>query len=591
MGGLGRRILGGLILLSLVPLLVMAYQGYHCAREALRQRAEEHLLSVVQSGKAFVEAWLTEKRRDLEMIAQNPYVKDELRLRSSAGDDAQAERLTRLLGAVQSRSDAYEDLIVYDSRWRVVGMTDVRMYSGHVEVSAEAREVVEKEGAVFFGLAHGHEGTDVGLHIVYPVGDSRDKRLGAVFANLNLTRGLDPLLQGRSGLGRSGKVYAVSEDLEIITEPFKVDRPTAVGQKVDAVARELASGSVPAVRQYRDYLGREVLGTAVAIPSLQWLLVAEMDEREALAWLGVLRWRVLVTAAITTFVLVVASVFASRRLGWPLRELARVAVRIREGHSEERVPPLPGAEAQEVAGSFNTMLDALEDTQKKLVQAARLASVGELASSIVHEMRSPLSSIKMNVQALRRQVGVDPDYQELAAIADSQVGRVERMLNDLLNYGRPVELALTPVRFQDLAQDVLRVMSETATAKDVQLDVQDVLGEGCLWVDREQMCRALTNLIDNAIQAVPQGGEVLLAAREEPGHTRRACIEISDNGPGLSTHVQASLFRPFFTTRPDGTGLGLANVKKIVELHGGSVSAHNRDEGGSVFVVSIPLAE
>jgi signal transduction histidine kinase len=569
----------------------MAYQGYHCAREALRQKAEEHMLSVVQSRKGSLEAWLTEKRRDLEMIAQNLYLEDELGLRASSGNDARAESLVRLLGAVQSQSDAYEGLILFDSRWRVVAATRVRMHSDHVKVSAEAREAVEREGEAFFGPAHGHEDIDVGLHVVHPVTDAGGDHVGAVFANLDLTRGLGPLLQERSGLGRSGKVYAVSKDLEILTEPFKVGRPTVVGQRVDVLVRELASGPVPTVRQYRDYSGTEVLGTAVALPSLRWTLVAEMDMREALEWLGVLRWRAFATAAVTALVILIVSMLASRRLGWPFRELARVAVRIREGHADERVPPLPGAEAQEVAESFNTMLDALEDTQNKLVQAARLASMGELASSIAHEMRNPLSSIKMNLQALERQVASDPDYRELAEIAGSQVSRVERMLSDLLNYGRPVELTFAPVRFRDLAQDTLGVMSETATARNARLDVQDGLGERRIWIDREQMCRALTNLVDNAVQAVPDGGQVQLSSRVDPEHSGRARIEVLDNGPGLPPHVEANLFRPFFTTRSEGTGLGLANVKKIVELHGGSVSAHNRDEGGAIFAVSIPLAE
>ncbi len=331
-----------------------------------------------------------------------------------------------------------------------------------------------------------------------------------------------------------------------------------------------------------------ILRSAAAVPGTGWLLGAEADPDEALAWLGTLRRRAIATGTITLVLLVGVAYGIARALGRPLRELARVASHVRGGRTEERLGPMRGAEAEAVRRAFNRMLDDLREKQRELVRSATLASVGELSSSIVHEMRNPLSSIKMNLQALRPLAESDPGYRELADIAWDQLGRVECMLDDLLKYGRPVELHDEPITFRELADSALPVVADAARVKGVRIDVDDGLDGHRFEVDREQMTRALTNLLLNAVQAAPPGGEVRFSAHPH-AEDGRVVIEVADSGPGLAREAADRLFRPFFTTKPDGTGLGLANVKKIVELHDGTVSAGNRPGGGAVFAVTLPV--
>jgi signal transduction histidine kinase len=266
-----------------------------------------------------------------------------------------------------------------------------------------------------------------------------------------------------------------------------------------------------------------------------------------------------------------------------------VSRRIAEGHHEERLGALPGAEAQDVGTAFNKMLDELAASYRRLSHAASLASVGELSSSVVHEMRNPLSSIKMNLRALREKVQGDAAYRELADIASNQVERLEHMLSDLLGYGKPLHLELTGVRFGDVARDVVDVMRPEAEKRAVSIRVQDHLEDTELKTDREQMRRALTNLVANAVQAAKLNGTVLVTGRIDAQAPERVAISVSDDGPGLSEAQMDKLFQPFFTTRDGGIGLGLANVKKIVDYHGGTVSAENRPEGGAVFTIYLPL--
>jgi signal transduction histidine kinase len=197
----------------------------------------------------------------------------------------------------------------------------------------------------------------------------------------------------------------------------------------------------------------------------------------------------------------------------------------------------------------------------------------------------------MNLQALQRKVKGDETYTELAEIALHQAARLEQMLSDLLGYGKPLELNISPVRFERLASDVVEMVRKDREEKNVTIEIRDRLRARGILADPEQLRRALTNLLTNAVQSVPPSGKVILSGGVRPGDPEMAEIAVADNGPGIPEAHSDKLFQPFFTAREGGTGLGLANVKKIVDLHGGEVGAGNRPEGGAVFTMTFKLGE
>ena len=152
---------------------------------------------------------------------------------------------------------------------------------------------------------------------------------------------------------------------------------------------------------------------------------------------------------------------------------------------EVRLQPMTGTEAEEVRRAFNEMLDALRSQQHELIQSSTLASLGELSSSVVHEMRNPLSSIKLSLQALSRKVGNDGDYDELVSIASDQVARVEKMLDDLLQYGRPLSLNRESTTLRFLGEEAVGIVQGQAGAADVSSNVVDELLDPKLLVERE----------------------------------------------------------------------------------------------------------
>lgn len=583
-GELRRSLLGWMLLVSLAPLLLMAAQGYHCGMQAVVEKNDEHIRSILDGRRAITKEWFDQRFAELDVLASAPSI---VRCCAHYSQLSEAEietETTVLLHAVQRGVRAYDHLGVYGRDWTRIAMTE-NPGDASTAPPEEIRRALEAGEEWAFTQPHANADGSVGVWLAKALFDGSGQRIGAILGDINITRGVAPLLQERAGLGATGKVYLATASGALITKPLANEPAETLAAPVDLHAQPEA-----AIHSAMDIYGRPVLRAATTMTRPGWNIVVEIDEAETSAWLDTLAWRTALTGAITIVVLLVISFWISDRLGRPLGELARVAQRIRAGHTSERVGPVGGAEADQVRQAFNAMLDTLREKQQALIQAATLASVGELTSTIVHEVRNPLSSIKMNLQALEKRVEGDGAYEELAQIAASQVRRLEAMLDDLLQYGRPVEPRLATVRFSDLSNAAFAVAASRAQTRNVTLDAQDATNNAAFYADPELLCRALSNLLLNAIDASPQGGSVILRGALDPAR-EQILIDVLDAGEGLAPESRDRVFQPFFTTKAEGAGLGLANVKKIVELHHGAVQARNRPEGGAVFSIQLPRRE
>jgi signal transduction histidine kinase len=582
---LKTRILKWMTLIALGPLVLVAYQGYHCGRKAVIQSQKEHIRSVVLGRKQTLIEWLEQRKKEINILSLMPQL---CQLCSKGMMDSESDsQHCNLMNFVREGDEAYRDIIVYDLNWREVLRSERSgSNAGSLQIPEDWKQHLSEHPAVLQTLFRKEDHAEIDLLIGKTIDTSENQAAGFIIASLNLSATLKPILEDRTGLGKTGKLYLVSSEGRYEYPPSVSE--SIFGQKAE-IPPEILSGEGKAVLEYRDFRDKIVVGSSTAIGELGAIVVAEIDRDEAFAWLNILKNRMLATAAITFFIVIILSLKIASHLSKPLRELAKVSRNIAQGHQEERVGHLEGLEAQEVATAFNAMLDEVESAHKRIVHSSALAAVGELSSSIVHEMRNPLSTVKINLQALRKKVEQDETHRELAEIALTQVLRLEKMASDLLGYGKPLEIHPEPVTLSSVAKDLLAIFQKELEEKSLSIKIRDQSGEARFMADPEQIRRCLTNLISNAIQASPKGGEIILTFQILPEKPERISISVMDNGAGIPESYQNRLFQPFFTTHETGTGLGLANVKKIVEYHQGTVSASNRAEGGAVFTIILPL--
>ena len=228
--------------------------------------------------------------------------------------------------------------------------------------------------------------------------------------------------------------------------------------------------------------------------------------------------------------------------------------------------------------------------EQKARESERMAYIGTLASGLAHEIRNPLNSLNLNMQMLEEEVGPRSpggDTGRLLSLTRSEIGRLERLVTDFLQYAKPRPLELTSMPAASLLRRCRDLMLSEAQDRGVDLEVEDRSAGALVRVDEEQMNQLLLNLAQNALAAtedIDREPEVRLIARREPG---RVLLEVLDNGGGISGDTE-KVFEIFYSTRKGGTGLGLAVVRRIAENHGGEVVIHSTPGVGTRIQLALP---
>jgi len=222
---------------------------------------------------------------------------------------------------------------------------------------------------------------------------------------------------------------------------------------------------------------------------------------------------------------------------------------------------------------------------RQIMQSEKLASLGQLAAGIAHEIRNPLGIISGSAQTLLKQ-GDPETQQEMAQYIVEESERINSMINNFLSFARPKEPRLQSCNLVNLLSRTLQLIAPQARSRDVDI-VQEIPDEPIqTWIDPEQIQQALMNIALNALEAMPQGG-VCSVALSKNGKDR-VIIRLSDTGPGIAQKNLSRIFDPFFTTKDRGTGLGLSIAHTIVENHGGSISVSTGPERGVTFIINLP---
>jgi signal transduction histidine kinase len=220
--------------------------------------------------------------------------------------------------------------------------------------------------------------------------------------------------------------------------------------------------------------------------------------------------------------------------------------------------------------------------------------LAELAGGFIHEIKNHLSTLGLNLQLLAEDLGEPQSQRDRRALErvqrlQSECGRLVQVSNDFLRFARVKDLELQPVALREVIEEMADFFGPTARQANIQIKVYLPADLPPVQLDRDLFKQALLNLMLNAEQAMPGGGELTIQAAKPPAALAAIELSLIDTGKGMPPEVQAKVFRPFFSTKPGGSGLGLATVKKIIEAHGGSIDVQSEIDRGTKFTIRLPL--
>ena len=364
--------------------------------------------------------------------------------------------------------------------------------------------------------------------------------------------------------------------------PLLAQRGSALGVTVEEGSRSARVDEVTASCSVTDAHGGSVSLTVAKPKAELSSALLRIDER------------ILLAAAVTMGVALLFAVLLARSLGRPLAELAREARLV----SSDAAKPLAGRvkgsdEVRELVVAFDTMIEDLAVTRRRLAATSRVAAWREVARRVAHEVKNPLAPIRAAVETLRRlrardDPAFDEYFDEATRTVLAEVHRISTIVTEFTRFARLPQPRPEDVDPADIARHVVTAHEPLAEATKLVLDVAGPTAH--VSADRDQIVQVLTNLVQNALDAVRglDGARVVL--RVESDAHGRARFTVTDSGPGISRDIAARLFEPYATTKAHGTGLGLAIAQRIAIEHDGELSylGPGDDGRGAVFRLVLP---
>jgi len=591
------------LVLALVPLAVVGVFSINTTEALIENLVLRQLENIAADKAAILERWLEERKQDMQVIAGTSLVKT-----------LDPGLITPYLKLVQTHYGVYNDISVLSARNEVILSTR----DMHPALDAGSLSPGEYDPLVLSPITYLPEERESTFRIAAPIFESGN-HIGTVLGTVGTHNIITVLLQ--VALGETGECYLVDKNGSFLAH--KEPRRILTENISQSESFKNIFGSRDRKKTYLDYRNIEVLGTSRKVGGTDWYLVVEQDRDEAFQSIDSLKRLIYFTIFLAIGCALVLTWVISFHVIRPVRNLSRSAKTLAlEDFNPESIQTDRRDEigvlyrafadmAQKIQQrqdsleqQFNLKAAELKETDQTLKQfkliaerSEKFAALGRLGAAVAHEIRTPLTSLKLFLESIQGEIEISPEYAEDFGIAMGQISRIEAAINRLLDYTKPKEIVFSKISVEQLVTDIVSMVRPLANKQEcmIKTDVARNLPE--IAGDKKLLEEALINLFINALEAMPEKGEIKVTAKpetvEKTGNGKNPVsvihIDIADSGPGIDHENIDFVFDPFFTTKSAGTGLGLPTVLNTVKRHNGEIRVKNRGNGGVVVSLFLPV--
>ncbi|MCK5032883.1 MAG: Cache 3/Cache 2 fusion domain-containing protein [Calditrichia bacterium] len=420
--------------------------------------------------------------------------------------------------------------------------------------------------------------------------------IGIIAARINL-RSIWELVD-EIKIGETGNVFVISSGGQLIAHREKkkvLDR----SEVIDLNLLKQAASKQKKSFVFFNSENEKMLGTSTFLEDFKWIVVIQQLEDEAFEIVSRMRYQVFAFVGLIIIIAIVLSYLLEKRITSPIKTLVDGVKRYADGDLDFRIPTQRYAEITVLADEFNTMAESLLLNQRKLRKAERLAAMSKFATLISHEIRNPLNSMNINMQILKREIeksdGDIINKNKYSEIIISEIQRMDNLINNFLTISRPPRFDLVQHNIHAILDEV--IFSHSAMAEQQKIKINKRYCESKLLanVDGDQMKQVFHNIIINAFQAMPKGGNldiITFCIEITKSNTIKIPafrIEFKDSGYGIASNKVDEIFDFYYTSKKTGTGLGLAIARQIIDGHKGLISVESNEGKGIKLIIEIPV--
>ncbi len=419
--------------------------------------------------------------------------------------------------------------------------------------------------------------------------------VGVLAGEINLM-GIRDLVDEIS-IEETGNVFVVDGSGQLIAHPDKdkiIDKFGVIDKSLIMDIKNVSEIS----RVFTSPDGVSLLGTYVYLEELDWIIAIQQPIDEAFVVANTMYYKLLVFVVLVILVTVFPAILLEKRITEPIKSLIKGVKRYAEGDLEFRIHIERYEEIALLAEEFNSMASSLLENQRKLRRVERLAAMSKFATLVSHEIRNPLNSMNINMKILKREIensnGNAEKIQKYFNIITSEINRMENLIKNFLMISRMPRLDFVPNNIHDILDEVILLHNENSNQQHVSIRKEYQAGKIIASVDCDQLKQVFHNIIINALQAMPNGGDLRIQTSLKKmrnsldQNVQFIRIKFIDTGIGIPDDKVTDIFDVYYTMKKTGTGLGLAIARQIVEGHFGAIDVSSELGKGTKITVSIP---
>lgn len=584
------RLLLSHISLATIPVLIIGIILISTARDSIETSVAEGNFEVARRASNEIRLYLEQAQSVIQQVADN------MGMLNTTPLDRQ-----RLIDNVVVRHKQFRELAVLDLEGRET--TGTRLYPRGGAQHDRSPGLPTGDGATISRVFISDDQLPM-VTITVPIMHF-NQIVGYVTADVNLKDMWDLVdsvrIGGQDGHGY-GYAYVVSEQGLLIAHPER-ERVYRQEDVSATIVGQMLQTRQSGTFQYEDRDGGERVAAFAPIEPVGWRVVIEQPSRAAFARSREMKWQVSLLMIFSAAVASLIGIFYARKIARPIQKLVRGTQLFAQGQLTRPIEVPGNGELTMLASEFNHMARQLSEKERQLQQAERLATLSKFASILSHELRNPLNSMVINMQILKRELTRQSGWTDKMAkyhdIVLSEIWRIDALVEQFLSYARPSALNRYPHNVSDIVNEVVAAHQANATEHGIRIET--VCDQTPVWasVDADQLKQVFLNIILNAFDAMENGGTLTVVCREQPRSRtdalaidtpprRYLSVSFSDTGGGIDEAHLPHIFDVYYTSKSNGTGLGLPIAQQIVEKHGGKIEVTSQKNKGTTVTVWLP---